>query len=213
MQIDRCSEWSEELNGISGTNERIAFFEKELPRLLSETETFDRMLRQIADGAPDPDIRTETMFENELLLYLDRGRRFSLRVFLYDRSYTPIHDHGSWGVSGAFSGKLEVIRYRRLDDGKKDGFAELEEKERRLLSPGETELTLPLDEGIHRTGAPEPPVLVMVSIYGPPMRRLFINRFEPDKRRVERVYPRKIRMKRLAALALEGSATSRIIDV
>jgi predicted metal-dependent enzyme (double-stranded beta helix superfamily) len=207
MQIDRCSEWSEKLNGISGATERIAFFEKELPRLLSRNEIFDRILRKIAGGAPDPDIRTETMFENELLLYIDPGRRFSLRMFLYDGSYTPIHDHGSWGVSGAFSGKLEVVRYRRLDDGRKDGFAELEEKDRRVLSAGETELTLPLDDGIHRTGTPEPASLVMVSIYGPPMRRLFINRFDPENQRVERVYPKKIRMKRLAALALQGSAS------
>jgi hypothetical protein len=69
--------------------------------------------------------------------------------------------------------------------------------------PGRTDTTLPLNAGIHRIGNPGAQTIAVVNVYGPPIRRLFINRFEVDNNRVEKIFPAHLRMKQLAARALE----------
>jgi hypothetical protein len=64
-------------------------------------------------------------------------------------------------------------------------------------------LTRPLNEGIHQTGNPGPDITLMISIYGSPLRRLFINRFDFEHSRVYKLYPPRIKKKLLAAQALK----------
>jgi hypothetical protein len=71
------------------------------------------------------------------------------------------------------------------------------------LQPGEVELTRPLNEGIHQTGAPGPGMTIMISIYGSPIRRLYINRFDYEHNKVYKLYPPRIKKKMLAAQALK----------
>jgi predicted metal-dependent enzyme (double-stranded beta helix superfamily) len=148
------------------------------------------------------------MFDNELLLYLDAQRRFSLRMYLHKPGeYTAVHDHGSWGVLGTASGILEIIKYRRVDDGRRAGYARLEETARCRRLPGHTDTTLPLNEGIHCVGNPTAKTIAVINVYGSPARRLFINRYDPENERVEKVFPAHLRLRRLAAQALENFET------
>jgi hypothetical protein len=64
-------------------------------------------------------------------------------------------------------------------------------------------LTRPLNDGIHQTGNPGEGITIMISVYGSPIRRLFINRFDDKANRVERLYPPRIKKKMLAAQALK----------
>ena len=129
-------------------------------------------------------------------------------MFLYGPAdYTPIHDHNSWGVSGSAMGELGVIRYTREDDGTLETYARLRQAAAVRLKPGEIELTRPLNEGIHQTGNPGPGTTIMISVYGSPIRRLYINRFEYECNKVYRLYPPRIKKKMLAAQALEHFTT------
>ena len=202
--LEICQRWSDSIENISGDAARMDFFQKELPGFLRNQSLFQELLKNITGGSPYPDLRQAQMIDNEILLYLNPKRLFSLRMFLYGPGdYTPIHDHNSWGVSGAVVGELGVIRYARQDDGTVEGYARLRQTARGQLQPGEIELTRPLNDGIHQTGNPGQGTTIMISVYGSPVRRLYINRFDHEHNKVDRLYPPRIKKKMLAAQALE----------
>lgn len=186
----------------------MAFFRDELPSLLADRTLFEGILSGILNGNPHPDLRQETLFDNELVLFRDPGRLFSLRLYIFGPgAHTSVHDHTSWGVSGSAFGQLEVVRYRREDDGSNPDQAQLALSERLDLWPGEIETTLPLDQGIHRTGNPTEGITLMVSVYGTPLRRLYIRRFNLENGSVHRVFPPRFKKKMLAEQALKAMET------
>ena len=63
---------------------------------------------------------------------------------------TPVHDHGTWGVVGVLEGELKVTRFRRLDDGKTPGYADLREAGGGLRTPGSVLTLVPPHEDIHQ---------------------------------------------------------------
>ena len=65
----------------------------------------------MARGRSWPDLRAAGLFAHEVLLYLDPGRRFSLRLYFHPAGeHTVIHDHTSWGVSGTPDGRYSQTR-------------------------------------------------------------------------------------------------------
>ena len=82
-------------------------------------------------------------------------------------------------------------------------FARLEEIDRIFLDPGDTSVVRPLNDGIHQAGNPTVETCAMLSVYGTPIRRLFVNQFDLSNNTVSRLYPPRLRKKRLAAQALE----------
>jgi predicted metal-dependent enzyme (double-stranded beta helix superfamily) len=199
-----CNRWSQSIENISSDAARIEYFQNELPGFLLNQTLVEELLKNIKSGNPYPDLRQAQIIDDEILLYLNPKRLFSLRMFLYGPGdYTPIHDHSSWGVSGPAAGELGVIRYVREDDGSVEGYAQLLQAAPLHLMPGEIELTRPLNEGIHQTGNPVDGVTMMVSIYGSPIRRPYINCFDYKTNKVERLYPPRIKKKMLATQALD----------
>ncbi|GBC62846.1 hypothetical protein DENIS_3830 [Desulfonema ishimotonii] len=199
-----CEQWNEDMAGFESEAGQIEYIRETLPDLLSDHSLVRQILEKIAGGGAYPDVRRCGAFQNELLLYLSPEQRFSLRLYFHEPGrYTVIHDHSSWGISGTPRGELGVIRYRREDDGKRPGYARLSECGRRILSPGEVDVTLPLDRGIHQTGSPEHRISVMLSVYGRPVRRLYFNQFDPENNRVHRVWPPRMKKKMLAGQALK----------
>jgi hypothetical protein len=200
-----CRHWSEAVSRKSDALDRLAFFKTELPGLLVQRELFYGILEGIIRGGSYPDTRQATLFDNEFMLYRDRGQRFSVWMYLYGPGdYTPVHDHNSWGVSGSALGELEVVRYRRADDGSDPASARLALAGRELLRPGQTEVTRAFDEGIHKTGNPSAASLIMISVYGRTLRRQFLRQFDPDTGRVQAIYPPRVRKQRLAEQALKA---------
>jgi len=55
----------------------------------------------------------------------------------------PPHDHGVWEALGLYSGQLRHTVYDRKDDGGKEGYAELEVIDDRVLRPGEMAIVAP----------------------------------------------------------------------
>jgi predicted metal-dependent enzyme (double-stranded beta helix superfamily) len=196
--------WAQSIQKIKSHNERITFTRTEMPTLLLNRRLLKKILTDIVRGKRYPDVRQATMFSNELILYINHQRLFSARLYIYEPGqYTPIHDHNSWGVYGCVSEKVEVIRYRREDDETRQGYAQLRETERIILLPGYTSVVGPLNDGIHQAGNPVAGTCVMLCIYGTPIRRLYVNQYDPIRNSVSRLYPPRLRKKRLAARALE----------
>jgi len=205
-----CRKWAADVGAIDNRQNRVAYFQEELPALLSKRALFEGVLKGIANGNPYPDVRQETFFDNEVILYRDPARLFSLRLFIFGASeHTAVHDHTSWGVSGSVFGKLEVVRYLREDDGSNPDQAQLARPEHVVLWPGATETTLPFDQGIHCTGNPSEGTTLMVSVYGTPLRRLYIQRFNLENGSVHRVFSPRFRKKMLAKQALAVIERSR----
>jgi len=200
-----CRKWSADLKTINSREGRLAYFRTELPELLSRRRIFVGILSGVQAGNPYPDLRQETLFDNELILFRDLGQMFSLRLYVFGPGErTAVHDHTSWGVSGSAFGQLEVVRYRREGLGSQPEQCCLAVVARRVLGPGEIETTLPFDDGIHRTGNPAGGSTLMVSIYGRPMRRLYIQCFNLENGRVERRYPPHLKKRILAEQALKS---------
>lgn len=154
----------------------------------------------------DPDYlkaQEPSIYPNEVTLYRSPDRDFSIQVYFWEpRSTSSIHDHGSWGIVGAMIYPIRERKYRRLDDGKTAGRAELEETSRLLLKPGETTYVLPLDAGIHLMEAPEDHGSVSLSVYGRSIRYGYIQFFDLNRNTVRRVYPPRLLKKVLAIRTL-----------
>ena len=199
-----CQRWSEAMLDLKDEQDRMQYVQLELPALLHQRDIFVELLGNIASGQPYPDTRQAQLFDDEILLYLNTKPIFSIRMFIYEPGvYTPIHDHNSWGVIGAALGKIGVIKYVREDDGSKPGYARLLKSETLTLEGSQTDLALPLNQGIHQTGNPEDKTSIMVSIYGQPIRQVYIHQFDFENQTVQRLYPPRIKKRMLAARALD----------
>lgn len=196
--VSYCRRYSDGLSQLESPEDCIEFVRAELPPLLLNTRLFAGLLECLLEGLEYPDLRRATMFDNELLLYADKERLFSLRMFLWGPGeYTPVHDHNAWGVIGPVSGELDVANYTREE-------ARVVATERFHLAPGDTVSTLPLDDGIHKIGNPTGETMISLSLYGKPLPRGYINGFDPDTGRVYRIVAPKIKKKLLALQALDG---------
>lgn len=198
-----CRQWTSQVATLRDQEARASFFQKQLPMLLSDHRTVRSVLSHMAQGRRWPDIRRSGLFKHEVLLYLDPARRFSVRLYFHaPHAHTDIHDHTSWGVSGCPFGQLSVIRYSH--NGKiENGKVQLHKEDRRILAPGQVELTHPWDDGIHKTGSADDRLNIMISVYGRPGRRLYVNRYDEETGEVERLYPPRLLRRNLANEALK----------
>jgi predicted metal-dependent enzyme (double-stranded beta helix superfamily) len=198
---DACADLLADLVDCRACVERV---EEEFSRLLAERQLFAEILRDLAEGGGRIDPRRPTAFDNEVLLYAHPGRAFSLRLYLYEPGrYTPVHDHNAWGLIGPIAGALEVVSFRREDDGSRPGYARVAEVGRRTLRPAEHAANLPLDQGIHRVGNPTATTLPSLSLYGRPVARGYVQEFDPATGRVYRIMRPHAKKRMLAAAALE----------
>lgn len=200
----RCRRWSEGLRPLKDMGSCIGYMERELPVLLEDGELFREILRAIVERDSYPDINTDTMFVNEIVLFRDPVRGFSLRMCLWGPGECdPVHDHNSWGVIGTVSGCLTVIGYQRLDDGMDERCAVIEEAGRELLPVGCTYSVLPLNQGIHCTGNADASVIVQVGVYGKNLTgRNYIHAFDPATGEISRLYSPQAKKRMLARQAL-----------
>lgn len=203
--VSMCERCADAFSGTNDVHEMIKVAGDELSQLSQQKKLFAELLLGAFQKAQFPDIRLATMFDNELLLYYDPVHKFSLRAFLWaPGQYTDVHDHGSWGVIGPVTGKLEVINYERGDDGLEEGKATLVEDEMIMLEPGETTFTLPLNDGIHEVGNPTDETILSLSLYGRAVPRGYILGFDVAEGRCYRIVAPQTKKKLLVAHALSG---------
>lgn len=85
--------------------------------------------------------------------------------------WTPVHDHGTWGVVGVIQGVLEEQNFIRVDKGcNEDTNIELHRGGPILLGEGTVTTFVPNPDHIHKTGVPEcRETTVSLHLYGQEM--------------------------------------------
>lgn len=140
---------------------------------------------------------------NDIILYRSPSRLFSVRVFIWQPGVQhSIHDHGAWGIVGAYFNQLQERKYIRLDDGSKEGFAKLQLTSESILDPGETTYVLPINEGIHQMSAMNNMVSISIHVYGSPVRKGYFQIYDLHHQSVHRAYPPLMQKKALAIQVL-----------
>ena len=88
-------------------------------------------------------------------IYIDDNDTLSLFALVWrPGQWTPIHDHGTWGVVGVLEGTLEERSFIRVDAQEKDALENIELVRGGviLLSPGTVTSFVPNPDHIHITG-------------------------------------------------------------
>ena len=83
--------------------------------------------------------------------------------------WTPIHDHGTWGVVGVLEGRLEERNFIRIDQSGSEAREDIELVRGgvMLLSPGAVTSFVPNPDHIHVTGNGDPNKrIVSLHLYG-----------------------------------------------
>ena len=113
--------------------------------------------------------RTEAEHYARNAIYVSSDHSLSLYALVWQPGqWTPVHDHGSWGVVGVLQGMLEERSYIRLDSNRgADSHIELVRGGVILLTPGTVTSFVPNPDHIHVTGVPATSALtVSLHLYG-----------------------------------------------
>jgi predicted metal-dependent enzyme (double-stranded beta helix superfamily) len=97
---------------------------------------------------------------------------------------TPVHTHNTWGVLCGYQGTDRYVQYDRVDNGSREGYAELKEVTNRTITRGDAVWWLEYPHDIHQQQAlgdePSWELLLMGKSTGG-IERLH---FDPDNRKV-----------------------------
>jgi predicted metal-dependent enzyme (double-stranded beta helix superfamily) len=112
------------------------------------------------------------------LVYAAEGAGLSLYTLVWlPGQWTPVHDHGTWGVVGVVEGRLEEQSYMRLDpdqSAERHAGIELRRGGLVLLSPSSVSTFVPNPDHIHKTGcAVDWPRCVSLHLYGRAMNSFY----------------------------------------
>ncbi|MCX5833233.1 MAG: cysteine dioxygenase family protein [Deltaproteobacteria bacterium] len=180
-----------------------------LSELMSQKEWFGDILGKVLFNREFSESQKAGIWPNEFTLHRSPDRAFLVLCYIWGPYLSDTaHDHGSWGIIGSFMKPIGERKYMRLDDGKKEGYAELKEVSSTVLQPGEITSVLPLNKGIHRMENRSDDVAITINVYGRSMRRGYIQFFYPENRAVTRVYPPKSLREALAIRAAGALSAS-----
>ena len=120
--------------------------------------------------------------------------------------WTPVHDHGTWGVVGIIEGRLDEQSYLRVDPGQandqanvqasgQDDNIDLQRSSLVLLSPGSISTFVPNPDHIHRTGCAENGSrCVSLHLYGRAMNSFYAYNVDEGTRALIEVAHKKTRL-------------------
>jgi predicted metal-dependent enzyme (double-stranded beta helix superfamily) len=132
--------------------------------------------------------RTDPAHYARNLIYAAPDKSLSLYALVWlPGQWTPIHDHGSWGVVGVLEGVLEERSYVRLSpDREADHDIELARGGVMLLGKGAVTSFVPNPDHIHVTGVPaDRSRAVSLHLYGRMMSNF--NIYDPSTRSRRRI--------------------------
>ena len=185
-----CRRFGEMAATAADTESALARGVPLVAELLSSDRWFHAFIRSALVERTWLQQQQPTLWPNELTLYRSPDASFQVLAYIWEpHSRDSIHDHGSWGIVGGFVNDIEEVKFRRLDDGTRAGYAELAEKAVRVLKPGEITTVLPLNGGIHQMENTSGDIAVTINVYGRTVRRGYVQFFDRERKTVRRVYP------------------------
>ncbi len=93
---------------------------------------------------------------------------------------TPVHDHLAWGLIGVYRGRQHETVYRRLDDGRDVGKADLEVARAATMDTGEFYALLPPRDDIHYVKTVSDVPSVSIHLLANDTACVWRHRFEPS---------------------------------
>jgi predicted metal-dependent enzyme (double-stranded beta helix superfamily) len=109
----------------------------------------------------------------------DHSNAVFMIAWLPDRG-TPTHNHKTWGVVVGIEGEERETWWRRMDDGSKRGYAELERQTENSVGPGQASCLLP--EDIHTVWNETDDVSLSLHTYGKHINFTGRSEFDPETR-------------------------------
>jgi predicted metal-dependent enzyme (double-stranded beta helix superfamily) len=91
----------------------------------------------------------------------------------------PPHDHRTWAVVAGVEGMEKNTYWRRLDDGRRPGHAELAPVGEQVVGPGDVVAFLP--DAIHSVTNETDRVTLSLHVYGRNLNRVGRSQFDPGK--------------------------------
>jgi len=183
------------LEELAADVDAIVAREKEHAEIVTATEPLlERFLA--AQSLPDEYTRpaagrVATDHQDFTIYRLHRGPEdcFNVMVAIWPPGGSSgVHDHaGNWVVEGVYRNRLHTVRYKRLDDGTRDGHAELRERVSLDLESGDVAHVLSPNEEIHDFVNQTDQPVVSVHIYGGDISRETLHYFDPANDTVESV--------------------------
>ncbi len=202
-----CESFDDLLKGKPDVSAIISTGRALVSELMNRKEWFGDVLERLLFDKEFSESQKPGIWPNEITLYRSPERSFLVLCYIWDPGLSDaIHDHGSWGIIGSFLRPIGEKKYIRMDDGKKEGYAELEEVSSIVLQPGQTTYVLPLNKGIHRMENFGSDTAITINVYGPNVRKGYVQFFYPEMNSVNRVYPPKAFREALAARAIGSMA-------
>jgi predicted metal-dependent enzyme (double-stranded beta helix superfamily) len=202
-----CESFNDLLKGKPDISTLISTGRTLVSELMGQKEWFSDILQKILFDKEFSESQKAGIWPNEITLHRSSDSFFLVLCYIWDKGLSDtIHDHGSWGIIGSFVRPVGEQKYMRLDDGKKEGYAELQEISSIVLNPGETTYVLPLNKGIHRMENFGSDTAITINVYGPNVRKGFVQFFYPEMNSVKSVYPPKTLREALAVRALGSMA-------
>jgi len=199
---------------ISQNIEMKAFLpaaESILKKLLSNKQFICQTMERFITDDDYVKVRMGTIDAHDLGLYLSPQKIFSMRLFVWlPGEHYPVHDHGAWGVVGGFANQTQQIKYRRLDDGTVQDYAELEEIGRMVLNPGDTTHVLPYS--VHHMSSLNNITSLTLHVYGKPVRKGFINCFNCTENSTYRLPTPKLNKRIHAIRALAAIGGEEVVE-
>lgn len=114
----------------------------------------------------------------------DHSNAVFVLAWLPDRG-TPAHNHKTWGVVVGIEGEERETWWRRIDDGTKPGYAELERQTENRVGPGQASCVLP--EDIHTVWNETDKVTLSLHTYGKHINFTGRSEFDPSAK-TEKAY-------------------------
>ena len=100
---------------------------------------------------PEPD---DQHYTRQRILECDQGHWSVYAICWYPGQYTPIHDHGTWGVVGVMQGCLHEHQMALVEHSPQDELYRLAPAGVCLLARGAINTFVPEPDHIHRSGVP-----------------------------------------------------------
>jgi predicted metal-dependent enzyme (double-stranded beta helix superfamily) len=174
-----------------------------LRELLRDQDWFRETLSQLVLSEDYLQSQFHSIDPNDIQLYHSPDKAFSVSAYIWEPEVPyPIHDHGAWGIVGSLINPFKEVKYEVTESGNESSYTELRKTRETIIQPGQTAVVLPLNLGIHQMLSINQKISVSIHIYGPRVRRGYIQIYHPENKTIQRVYRPLINKKILAIRTL-----------
>lgn len=128
-----------------------------------------QLLSEKIDFLEDKHYESDAEHYSRNPIYIDSENRLSLYALVWlPGQWTPIHDHGTWGIVGIVEGGLEERNFIRTDEQHRNAMKniQLSRGGSIILTPGSVTSFVPNPDHIHITGNASQKRTVSLHLYG-----------------------------------------------